>query len=431
MVDGTQDITSTEQESICFRHVDAELRVKEDFVGLYELPDTTGNTIASVIFDVLTRLSLSHCDLRAQTYDGASNMKGPYNGCQAKALFKSVASEESTHPATVASVRPLCPTRWLCRLPAIASVLDNYEIILCSLQELSTSGTGETSVKANGLFDRFEKGHTLLGLQMAMKPIAILEQLNSTLQARSANVSGMLEAARIATKEIRSSRSDEEFLGLYEATEQKIKEYNLEPLQLPRRRRVPQRLAGEGVQYTPDNPKKYYREKYFSFVDNITVQLEDRFDPSKSGLGDYVQLEEVLLGTRNDMNIVKRYPELNADALAVQLPMFRHTTGASSLYASVAAYRQMPPEVRALFPQVKAIMQLLLVCPVSSSECERSFSTLRRLKTWLRNTMSQQRLNATAVCNVHSEILDEIDIHHVAKEFSTRSKIRRKIFGTF
>nr|XP_054761268.1 uncharacterized protein LOC129267648 [Lytechinus pictus] len=49
MVDGTQDITSTEQESICFRHVDDELHIKEDFVGLYELPNTKGECIASVI----------------------------------------------------------------------------------------------------------------------------------------------------------------------------------------------------------------------------------------------------------------------------------------------------------------------------------------------------------------------------------------------
>lgn len=123
-------------------------------------------------------------------------------------------------------------------------------------------------------------------------------------------ITGMLEAARIATREIRSSRSDEEFLTLYQATEQKKEEYDLDPLKLPRRRRLPQRLAGEGDQYTHDTPEAYYRHKYFSFVDDIIVQLEDRFNPSKSGLGDYVQLEEVLLGTRNDMDIAKRCTNL-------------------------------------------------------------------------------------------------------------------------
>nr|XP_054761170.1 zinc finger MYM-type protein 1-like [Lytechinus pictus] len=483
MVDGTQDITSTEQESICFRHVDDELHINEDFVGLYELPNTKGECIASVIFDVMTRLSLSPNNLRAQTYDGAANMQGPYNGCQAKvkesqplalhfhcgahisnlvlqhgvgacpiirdavqwvhelgvlfkrsgkykALFKEIAFDESTH-VSQASIRPLCPTRWLCRLPAIVSVMDNYDVVIVSLREMSKSGSGETSVKANGLLDRFDKGQTLLGLQMAIKPIAILEQLNSAMQARSANISGMLEAARVTTNEIRESRNENAFHTVYLTTEQKVEEYELEPLQLPRRRRVPQRLAGEGEQYTPDNPEVYFRQMYFSFLDKIIMQLEERFDPSKSGLEAYVQLEEALLGKREDLDILKRYPEMSANILAIQLPMFLQTTGASSLHEAVEAYRKMVPEVRALFPEVRTLMKLLLVCPVSSSECERSFSTLRRLKSWLRNTMTQRRLNAVAVCNVHCGILDQVNIEEVAKEFAARSDIRKNIYGNF
>ena len=38
-------------------------------------------------------------------------------------------------------------------------------------------------------------------------------------------------------------------------------------------------------------------------------------------------------------------------------------------------------------------------------EAERSFSGLRRLKTWLRSTMMQKRLNGIAVCHIHQERL--------------------------
>ncbi|XP_063967530.1 uncharacterized protein LOC129267544 [Lytechinus pictus] len=189
-----------------------------------------------------------------------------------KALFKDIAFDESTH-VSQASIRPLCPTRWLCRLPAIVSVMDNYDVVIVSLREMSKSGSGETSVKANGLLDRFDKGQTLLGLQMAIKHITILEQLNSAMQARSANVSGMLEAARVTTREIRESRNDNAFHTVYPTTEQKVEEYDLEALQLPRRRRVPQRRAGEGEQYKPDNPEVYFRQMYFPFLDEIIMQL--------------------------------------------------------------------------------------------------------------------------------------------------------------
>jgi hypothetical protein len=56
--------------------------------------------------------------------------------------------------------------------------------------------------------------------------------------------------------------------------------------------------------------------------------------------------------------------------------------------------------------EVKKLVHLLLVSPASSAEAERSFSALRRLKTWLRSTMIQQRLKSLAVCLMHHEILD-------------------------
>ena len=60
---------------------------------------------------------------------------------------------------------------------------------------------------------------------------------------------------------------------------------------------------------------------------------------------------------------------------------------------------------------------------------ERSFSGLRRLKTWLRNSMSQSRLNAVAVSHVHQDVLDSIDITELAAEFASRSQTRRALFG--
>jgi len=68
------------------------------------------------------------------------------------------------------------------------------------------------------------------------------------------------------------------------------------------------------------------------------------------------------------------------------------------------------PEVRLMFNQVERVLRLLLVMPASSCSAERSFRALRRLKTWLRNSMTQNRLNAVAVCHVHQHYLDDLDL---------------------
>ena len=83
IIDGKQDCSGTEKESICLRYVDNHLLVHEVFVGLYSPPNTTGQTLAAVVTDVLTRQALPIENVRAQTYDGAANMASQFNGCQA------------------------------------------------------------------------------------------------------------------------------------------------------------------------------------------------------------------------------------------------------------------------------------------------------------------------------------------------------------
>lgn len=82
IIDGTQDITGTEQESICLRYIDHDFIPREEFVGLL-VSLTTGQNLANVAKDVLLRLNLSLGGLRGQTYDGAANMSGKYAGVQA------------------------------------------------------------------------------------------------------------------------------------------------------------------------------------------------------------------------------------------------------------------------------------------------------------------------------------------------------------
>ena len=47
-----------------------------------------------------------------------------------------------------------------------------------------------------------------------------------------------------------------------------------------------------------------------------------------------------------------------------------------------------------LFPNIVHLLKLINVRPISSVSCERGFSTLRRVKPWLRNNMTFSRLNS-------------------------------------
>ena len=62
------------------------------------------------------------------------------------------------------------------------------------------------------------------------------------------------------------------------------------------------------------------------------------------------------------------------------------------------------------------LLRLYLTIPMSTSTAERTFSTLRRLKTYLRATMTQSRLNHIVLLNSHRERTDKLDLTVVAND---------------
>jgi len=66
--------------------------------------------------------------------------------------------------------------------------------------------------------------------------------------------------------------------------------------------------------------------------------------------------------------------------------------------------------MRSMFPEVESLVRLLLINPASFAAAERSFSGMRRLKSYIRSTCGQLRLNSIALCRVHKNILDKLDI---------------------
>ena len=70
-----------------------------------------------------------------------------------------------------------------------------------------------------------------------------------------------------------------------------------------------------------------------------------------------------------------------------------------------------------------------MTVPASSATSERSFSALRRLKTYLRATMSQKRLTHILLLHVHGERSAALNLHDVFSEFVSRNEERKRIFG--
>ena len=80
---------------------------------------------------------------------------------------------------------------------------------------------------------------------------------------------------------------------------------------------------------------------------------------------------------------------------------------------------------KSIFPQTSRLLQLLLVVLATSATAERSFSSLRHVKTYL-HTMKQERLNHLMIY-IHQD--RKIDIEEAMNEFILFNSERIRVFG--
>ncbi|XP_023641912.1 zinc finger MYM-type protein 1 [Capsella rubella] len=92
LVDESADISHKEQMAVVFRFVDKSGDVKERFIGVVHVKETSSASLKSAIDNLFAKYGLSLKKLRGQGYDGASNMKGEFNGLRALVVRENIAA---------------------------------------------------------------------------------------------------------------------------------------------------------------------------------------------------------------------------------------------------------------------------------------------------------------------------------------------------
>jgi hypothetical protein len=65
---------------------------------------------------------------------------------------------------------------------------------------------------------------------------------------------------------------------------------------------------------------------------------------------------------------------------------------------------------------------------VTVASAERSFSKLKLLKSYLRSTMKQERLNALAIITLECDMLEKIDYESIIEDFISKNTKRMMFF---
>jgi hypothetical protein len=494
MVDETTDVSNTEQLVFCLRYVDDQLITHEEFIGLHSLDSTTAQSITHTIEDILLRLSLQLENCRGQCYDGASAMAGSrtgvattirakepralYTHCYGHALNLAVQDtvkgntvlrdtldtvEEMTKlikksPKREAlfhkmkndiacespGIRLLCPTRWTVRAAALTSISENY-VVLKDTWSLAKQQSNDSEMRARigGVAKQMDCFAFFFGVELGRVVLNMADNLSAALQGSTVSASEGQSLMQMTVTTLQSIRSDDSFAMFWKTVEKKRQQCGVDEPNLPRQRKAPRRYeVGSSVPDAQSSVEGFYRHTYYEVIDHVMQAIRLRFD--QDGYRTLCRLEAMLCNAEVNLSefddVLRLYGnDFNQERLATQLRVL-HTNlpseienekGGVKLKSIVKFLQCFSPGECQLYSMVMQVAKLILIMPATNAVSERSFSALRRLKTWLRSTMNQSRLNWCMILHIHCEETDKLDLAAIANEFVGRNCSRQNIFGKF
>ena len=180
-----------------------------------------------------------------------------------------------------------------------------------------------------------------------------------------------------------------------------------------------------------NNPAETVEEHYrrnltIPLVDHLINKLETRF-----GSGDQETAVQCLFAVPSMLLASKetwrtsfdRFSTFHEDSLPSPLSLDAEMTlwqrkwerrDPSTVPATVAA--TLKEIDSGMYPNITECFKIFSTLPVTTCECERNVSALRRLKTYLRSTMSQKRLTGLALLHIHYNM--DIDFDEIIRRFA-------------
>ena len=330
------------------------------------------------------------------------------------------------------SIRTLCPTRWTVRADSLASIMANYaDLRRLWVEALAAASDTDMKARIQGITSQMDTFRFLFGLLLSELILRHTDKLSKTLQNPELSSVEGHEIALLTMATLQDVRSDRDFSLFWEKVELRRVQWDVEEPQLPRKRKVPTRYEqGSCEAQFHSTAKDLFRQVYFEAIDLAVSSIKNRFD--QPGFKVYSNVEQLLFRAcsgetyEEELTFVCKFygEDLNRRDLETQLQIFRRLyqertekTDHPSIETLKKVLKSLSVAQRGLINMVCLAFQLLLVMPATNATSERSFSALRRIKTYLRSTMSQARLNHLMVLHYHQDFTDNLDMKLVANDF--------------
>ncbi|EOA25911.1 hypothetical protein CARUB_v10019292mg [Capsella rubella] len=432
LVDESADISHKEQMAVVFRFVDKSVEVKERFIGVVHVKETSSASLKYAIDNLFAKYGLSLKKLRGQGYDGASNMKennaAYYVHCFAHQLQLVVVAIAKKHfevgdffdmiSTLVNVVGASCKRQDMIR--ETYQKVDLFSSIIEAFEYIQNEGVEDSKKRqAYGLLNYFHTFDCVFYMQLMLLILGLTENLSMALQRKDQDILNAMSLVESTKRELQKLR-DDGWDSLMNKVSSFCEKHNAEPLVM------------EDIFVDPRKPRRktnitnlhhYKANCFYTIIDLQLQEFNDRF----------TEVNTDLLICMASLSPLDSFQEFNREKL-VRLAKFypddfnygevlsleQHL----DIYIDNLSRLMVKTQKHLAHPLVYRLLKLVLTLPVATASVERCFSAMKLVKTSARNRIGDQFLRDCLVCYIENELFEAVTNENEIKMFQLLNERR-------